>query len=231
MDNRERIMQCAEELFYSRGYDATGVQEIADHAGITKPTLYYYFGNKRGLLNTLLETKFARLDERMKEVPGMPGGIREKLHALAQAYFQFYLEEKKFHVLMMELFYSARDNEAYQTVRPYVLHLNQRVVDVFESCQAELGNMRGRQRQFAVSIIGVINQYLMIGRDEDVSPEKKEQEEKDPAGAQRKADTEGEGFAFACPAERDAQDDGEPLFVNEQQIHALVDQFMYGIFS
>ena len=49
MDNRERILQCALELFYAKGYDAVGVQEIAQKAGITKPTLYYYFGSKYGL--------------------------------------------------------------------------------------------------------------------------------------------------------------------------------------
>ena len=56
MDNREKILQCAEELFYSRGYDAAGVQEIVEMAGVTTPTLYYYFGSKRGLLEAILET-------------------------------------------------------------------------------------------------------------------------------------------------------------------------------
>ena len=49
MDNREKILNCALELFHARGYDAVGVQEIAETAGVTKPTLYYYFRNKRGL--------------------------------------------------------------------------------------------------------------------------------------------------------------------------------------
>lgn len=47
MDNKEKILQCALELFYARGYDAVGVQEIAETAGVTKPTLYYYFGSKK----------------------------------------------------------------------------------------------------------------------------------------------------------------------------------------
>ena len=55
MDNRELIVQSALELFYARGYDAVGVQEIVDKAGISKPTLYYYFGSKLGLLKVLLE--------------------------------------------------------------------------------------------------------------------------------------------------------------------------------
>ena len=48
-------MQCAEELFYSKGYDAAGVQEIVERAGVTKPTLYYYFGSKLGLLQAILD--------------------------------------------------------------------------------------------------------------------------------------------------------------------------------
>ena len=54
MDNRSKILSCALKLFSARGYDAVGVQEIVDAAGITKPTLYHYFGSKRGLLETLL---------------------------------------------------------------------------------------------------------------------------------------------------------------------------------
>ena len=46
MENKERILECALELFYAKGYDAVGVQEIAERSGITKPTLYYYFGSK-----------------------------------------------------------------------------------------------------------------------------------------------------------------------------------------
>jgi AcrR family transcriptional regulator len=45
MDNKEKIMQCALELFANKGYDGTGIQEITQISEVTKPTLYYYFGN------------------------------------------------------------------------------------------------------------------------------------------------------------------------------------------
>ena len=38
MDNRSNLLQCAKELFYAKGYDAVGVQEIVDRAGLTKPS-------------------------------------------------------------------------------------------------------------------------------------------------------------------------------------------------
>ena len=39
----EKIFYSVRLPFYMKGYDAVGVQEIVDTAGITKPTLYYYF--------------------------------------------------------------------------------------------------------------------------------------------------------------------------------------------
>ena len=40
---KQTILQTAERLFAYKGYDAVGVHEIVTDAGITKPTLYYYF--------------------------------------------------------------------------------------------------------------------------------------------------------------------------------------------
>lgn len=191
MENKERIMQCAEELFYSRGYDATGVQEIVDRAGVTKPTLYYYFGSKRGLLKAILDTKFERLTPELEKVVLQPGDIREKLYALAGVYYDFLAEEYKFYMLLMALFYSARENEAYQTTKPYYESFYETVVKVFDERASELGNMNGRQRQFAISFIGVINQYLTLGFNTETGK---------------------------CT-------------VSREQVHGLVDQFMYGIFS
>ena len=68
MDNRQLIMEKALELFCARGYDAVGVQEIAEQSGITKPTLYYYFGSKQGLMETILEENSRILEEMLEKV-------------------------------------------------------------------------------------------------------------------------------------------------------------------
>ena len=67
MDNRQLIMEKALELFCARGYDAVGVQEIAEQSGITKPTLYYYFGSKQGLMETILEENSRILEEMLEK--------------------------------------------------------------------------------------------------------------------------------------------------------------------
>ena len=62
MDNRQLIMNSALTLFYESGYDAVGVQQIVDSAGVSKPTLYYYFGSKQGLLEALLNEHFQPME-------------------------------------------------------------------------------------------------------------------------------------------------------------------------
>jgi len=48
------IARVAARLFADRGFDATSVREIVEASGVTKPTLYYHFGSKRGLAEALL---------------------------------------------------------------------------------------------------------------------------------------------------------------------------------
>ena len=62
----------------------------------------------------------------------------------------------------MALFYSARDNEAYQAVRPLVLRLQGDVEEIFNAAADDLGNMNGRQRQFSLGFIGLVILYLVM---------------------------------------------------------------------
>lgn len=173
MDNKMMILQCAKELFYLKGYDAVSVQEIVDRAGITKPTLYYYFGSKLGLLETLMEVKFEELRVLLRDILKSDKDICETLYQLAGAYGVFFERDREFYMLMMALFYSARENEAYQVVRPYVTEFYSTVVSVFERASGQLGNMHGRQRQFATGFIGTINHYLLFQYETD--PEHREE--------------------------------------------------------
>jgi AcrR family transcriptional regulator len=64
----EAILAVAEKLFANRGYDATSMREIAEGAGVAKPTVYYYFQSKEGLLARLLDHSFSSLREEIKAV-------------------------------------------------------------------------------------------------------------------------------------------------------------------
>ena len=60
-DARQRILDAATHLFAHRGFGSTSVREVVEAAGVTKPTLYYWFDNKEALYLECVRTKFATL--------------------------------------------------------------------------------------------------------------------------------------------------------------------------
>lgn len=54
LETRERVLGRARELFVTRGYAATSVEDIATAAGVGRRTVYDGFGSKRGVLFALL---------------------------------------------------------------------------------------------------------------------------------------------------------------------------------
>ena len=58
---RRQLVATASRLFSERGYRATSVRAIAAEAGVTPAMVGYYFGDKVGLLEAVLDSVFARL--------------------------------------------------------------------------------------------------------------------------------------------------------------------------
>jgi len=45
---KQNILKCALLLFSAKGYEGVAISELTAAAGISKPTLYYYFGSIHG---------------------------------------------------------------------------------------------------------------------------------------------------------------------------------------
>lgn len=170
MDNRELLLQSALDLFYAKGFDAVGVQEIVERAGVTKPTLYYYFGSKLGLLRHLLEAGYQKLEDSMIEAVKEGESLSVILYKVARVFFDYASAQPKFYLFMLSLFYSGRENDAYQLVSPLIERFYRIIVQIFEDAAPQLGNMRGRQELFASGFTGILNHHIMLvsyGHSED----------------------------------------------------------------
>ena len=51
-----RIMDVAEELFATHGYEGTSLRQIAQGAGLQEPGLYNHFSSKQGLYEAVMAT-------------------------------------------------------------------------------------------------------------------------------------------------------------------------------
>jgi AcrR family transcriptional regulator len=82
-----RILQTALGLFSTKGYDATSVREICEAAGITKPTLYHFFGSKDGVYRALVDGALSQFEREVEGAVRMPGTAVERLRRVARGYF------------------------------------------------------------------------------------------------------------------------------------------------
>ncbi|MFZ0449852.1 MAG: TetR/AcrR family transcriptional regulator [Desulfatiglandaceae bacterium] len=79
---RERLLDAGTTLFSEKGYASTTVREIVDHAGVTKPVLYYYFKSKEGLFRAILDGASQDQDALLSRVIQMTGTVLDRLISL-----------------------------------------------------------------------------------------------------------------------------------------------------
>lgn len=53
-ETRQKILETSSRIFYLNGFKATGLEVVAKHVGLTKPSLYYHFGSKEELVEETL---------------------------------------------------------------------------------------------------------------------------------------------------------------------------------
>ena len=101
-----RILHTALELFSKKGYDATSVREICEASGITKPTLYHFFGSKDGVYRALVDGALEGFHQEIATRVARPGAAAERLRSVARAYFEYAAREREMVRFMLSLIYS-----------------------------------------------------------------------------------------------------------------------------
>ena len=64
-DTRQKIINTASDLFYEKGYNLTGINEIIEKSDIAKATLYSHFKSKEDLLLAYLDEKDREATEKL----------------------------------------------------------------------------------------------------------------------------------------------------------------------
>ena len=65
-ERREQLIDVARALFAERGLEGTSVEEIAAHAGVSKPVVYEHFGGKEGLYAVVVDREVRTLHDSIR---------------------------------------------------------------------------------------------------------------------------------------------------------------------
>jgi len=94
---RDYILDVAEELFFSRGYDDVSMNQIAQDVGLNKATLYLYFKNKESIYFAIVLRGVRIFKEMLKKRVELGVTGIGKLEEAGRAYFVFYKDYPDYH--------------------------------------------------------------------------------------------------------------------------------------
>jgi AcrR family transcriptional regulator len=110
---RQHIMDCAERMFATAGYDAVKMQEVATQSGISLGTLYGSFPSKESLYRAILverdQQMVAAVDATASSMPLGPTGVADLLNLLEVPvrFFMNHPDYLKMQLLAGHLWYSS----------------------------------------------------------------------------------------------------------------------------
>ena len=90
LSTKDKILEAALEVFSDKGYHVATVDEIAEHAGLGKGTVYRYFANKEALFNELVRIRLEDLEHRASVVLGSHDDVVRMIIKYLRVYFDFF---------------------------------------------------------------------------------------------------------------------------------------------
>lgn len=85
-DTRGHVLDVAERLVQTRGYNGFSYADVASEVGVTKATLHYHFAGKAELGAALIERYAERFFRALARIDAAAGDARSKLGAFAGIY-------------------------------------------------------------------------------------------------------------------------------------------------
>ncbi|ONH22683.1 TetR/AcrR family transcriptional regulator [Pseudofrankia asymbiotica] len=72
---RNQVLDAALKVFAAYGYQRASVNDIAEKAGLRKPSLYHYMQSKEDLLEAIVTRSHKRLTDQLKELPAVDSAM------------------------------------------------------------------------------------------------------------------------------------------------------------
>ena len=115
LQRRRDILEAARSVFSEKGFQSATMDEIAEKAELSKPTVYLYFDSKDDLYTSIVLEDFWKVAERLKESLASDVGLVEKWRSVYLAFVELCIENPEYilisqHILARESRQRVSDN-------------------------------------------------------------------------------------------------------------------------
>jgi TetR/AcrR family transcriptional repressor of nem operon len=168
-DTAERILDSAERLVQSRGFNGFSYADVASELGVTKASLHYHFAGKAELGRALIDRYSARFAQALERIDAGGADGPAKLAAYARIYGDVLREKRMCLCGMLAADYETLPDPMRDAVIRFFDDNEAWLTKVFEQGQAEgsLSLLDGSPREAAQALVGGLEGALLIARPYD----------------------------------------------------------------
>lgn len=159
---RQRLLAAALELFNRKGYAPTTVREIVETAAVTKPVLYYYFGNKEGIYLELLHGPLLEFERLLTRAAEEKGTSREKIVALCDRVFVLFEKNVSLVRLMNAIYYGPPQGAPFVDIDSFHTKFQELVRALITRGMRAREIRRGRPEDAMWAVLGALNIAMEI---------------------------------------------------------------------
>lgn len=164
-DTRKRILDVAERLAQTRGYNGFSYADVAAEVGVTKASLHYHFAGKAELGAVLIERYAERFFAALARIDANGGDAKEKLEAFAVIYADVLRERRMCLCGMLAADYETLPTPMREAVVRFFDETHAWVTDVVTT-GAKRGELRlpGSPREAAQAVVGGLEGAMLVAR-------------------------------------------------------------------
>lgn len=116
-DKRTSILNAAEKLFASQGFEGTSTRQIATEAGANMSMINYYFGSKEGVFMEIMSNRIQGFSLALTSIEAEDLNQLEKLMMVIDQYTRRILDNIAFHKMMHRELSLSQRPEMYDKLK------------------------------------------------------------------------------------------------------------------
>ncbi len=141
--NKTIILRSARELFHKKGFYGTTMEDIAEHSGFDRRTIYNHFKNREDIFAALISGILTDITAVFDEIGSEKASPLERLRKLVLQLLDLYIEHSQLlNIFMSE--YEINEIKKKRHISPYTLknihdykEIESRLVDLIRQAQEE----------------------------------------------------------------------------------------------
>lgn len=164
-DTKTRILDSAERLVQSRGFNGFSYADVATELGITKASLHYHFASKAELGRALIERYADRFAAALEEIDAVGADAPAKLDAYARIYADVLRRKRMCLCGMLAADYDTLPGPMRDAVVAFFDDNEAWLTRVFEQGEAEGSlHLDGSAHDAARALVGGLEGAMLVAR-------------------------------------------------------------------